>query len=236
MTASTSQGTPAGFSDARRLADRHEQGVLRASDRYRARQVQRIEQGMGRGIRSNEVYCVVVLMGAQLLHTLYASGAARHFSPATASQLTLSAQISEQVAHKGLAALAEPINDMLTRNPGWVAASRNALIEASYPTSVVVDSIAIAQRQAFDVARRGRFEQSKQYLQDAANAAGEDPVKGWLLEQAATICTRLIGRAASRSSLPPVSGSSALNAFSGRRQLRRPRPPVAPRIRSGRSG
>ena len=176
-----------GLPDARRMVDKHEQGVLRASDRYRARQVQRIEQGMGRAIRSNEDYCVVILMGAQLLRTLYAAGAAQHFSPATASQMKLSEQISEQVARRGLAALAEPINDVLMRNPGWVGASRNALIETSYPASVVVDSVAIAQRQGFDAARRGRFEQAERYLHEAANAATDDLVKGWLLEQAAAM-------------------------------------------------
>lgn len=176
-----------GLPDARRMVDKHEQGVLRASDRYRARQVQRIEQGMGRAIRSNEDYCVVILMGAQLLRTLYAAGAAQHFSPATASQMKLSEQISEQVARRGLAALAEPINDVLMRNPGWVGASRNALIETSYPASVVVDLVAIAQRQGFDAARRGRFEQAERYLHEAANAATDDLVKGWLLEQAAAM-------------------------------------------------
>ena len=176
-----------GLPDARRLADKHEQGVLRASDRYRARQVQRIEQGMGRAIRSNEDYCVVVLMGAQLLRTLYAAGAAQHFSPATASQMKLSAQVSDQVAHKGLVALAEPIGDVLKRNTGWVAASRNALIEASYPASVAVDSIAIAQRQAFEAGRRGKFDMAERYLHDAANASKEPLVQGWLLGQAAAM-------------------------------------------------
>jgi hypothetical protein len=176
-----------GLPDARRFVDRHEQGVLRASDRFRARQVQRIEQGMGRAIRSNEDYCVVLLMGAQLLRTLYASGAAQHFSPATAAQMRLSEQISEQVARQGLAALAEPIRDVLTRHPGWVGASRNALIETSYPASVETDPIAIAQRAAFDVARRGRFEQAEQGLHATANAVSDDLVKGWLLAQAAAM-------------------------------------------------
>jgi len=176
-----------GLPDARRLADKHEQGVLQASDRYRARQVQRIEQGMGRAIRSNEDYCVIILMGVRLLRTLYAAGAAQHFSPATASQMKLSEQISEQVARQGLTALVDPITDVLTRNPGWVGASRNALIETSYPDSVVVDSIAVAQRRSFDAARRGRFEQAERYLHDAANAVGDERIQGWLLEQAATM-------------------------------------------------
>jgi hypothetical protein len=80
---------------------------------------------------------------------------------------------------------AEYFRDQLTRNPGWVGASRNALIETSYPESVIVDSIAVARRQGFDTARRGRFDQAERYLHDAANAASDDLVRGRLLEQAA---------------------------------------------------
>jgi hypothetical protein len=57
--------------------------VLKASERDQIRQVQRIEQGMGRAIRSNEDYCVVVLMRQRLIAQLYATGATRYFSPAT---------------------------------------------------------------------------------------------------------------------------------------------------------
>jgi len=198
-----------GLPDARRLVDKHEQGVLRASERQRARQVQRIEQGMGRAIRSNEDYCVVILMGAQLLRTLYAAGAAKHFSPATASQMALSAQVSEQVAHQGLAALADPIQDVLGRTPGWVAASRNALIDASYPTSVAVDPIAVARREGFDAARRGRFEVAERRLHDAANAATEHLVKGWLLEQAAAMLHPL-DRARSQQILSAANDRNSL--------------------------
>jgi len=74
-----------GVPDTRRLLDRYEQGTLADSDRYLSRQVQRIEQGMGRGIRSNEDYCVVIAMGSRLLAALYAQGAAKYFSPASRS-------------------------------------------------------------------------------------------------------------------------------------------------------
>ena len=51
----------------------------------------------------------------------------------------------------------------------------------------MVNSIAVAQRQGFDAARRGRFERAERYLHDAANAAGDDLTQGWLLEQAAAM-------------------------------------------------
>ncbi len=180
-----------GVPDTRRLLDRYEQGTLADSDRYLSRQVQRIEQGMGRGIRSNEDYCVVIAMGSRLLAALYAQGAARHFSPATKRQLTLSRKIATQITEQGLDAMGEPINDVLSRNKGWVAAAKNALIEVSYDTEVTVDPISIAQRKAYDAFRRGKYEQAAQFLQEATDSVSEPVVKGWLMEQAAEALHRI---------------------------------------------
>ena len=43
--------------------------ALGASNAIVGRQMLRIEQGMGRGVRSAEDYCVVVLLGSRLLQT-----------------------------------------------------------------------------------------------------------------------------------------------------------------------
>jgi Helicase C-terminal domain/Type III restriction enzyme, res subunit len=179
-----------GIPDTRRLLDRYEQGTLSDSDRYLSRQVQRIEQGMGRAIRSNEDYCVVICMGSRLLQALYAQGAVRHFSPATKRQLELSRKIAAQMSDEGLDAMAEAINDVLDRNKGWVAAAKNALIEVGY-AEVVVDQVSVLQRQAYDAFRRGKYEHAVQVLQDAADSVADPRVKGWLLEQAAEALHRI---------------------------------------------
>jgi hypothetical protein len=179
-----------GLPDTRRLLDRYEQGTLSDSDRYLSRQVQRIEQGMGRAIRSNEDYCVVICMGSRLLGTLYAQGAIRHFSPATKRQLELSRKIAAQISDEGLNAIAEPINDVLKRNKAWVSAAKNALIEVTY-ADVVVDQVSVSQRRAYDAFRRGKYEESVQLLQSAADSVNDPRVNGWLLEQAAEALNRL---------------------------------------------
>ena len=179
-----------GVPDTRRLIDNYEQGTLSDSERYLSRQVQRIEQGMGRGIRSNEDYCVVILMGIRLLKVLYAQGAVKHFSPATRKQLRLSRDITAQIAQKGLGALAEPINDVLKRNAGWVAAAKNALIDVNYPAEEPVDQILVLQREAYEAFRRGKYAQSAELLQTATNSTQEDTVKGWLMEQGAAALHR----------------------------------------------
>ncbi|HEY5063383.1 MAG TPA: helicase C-terminal domain-containing protein [Xanthobacteraceae bacterium] len=180
-----------GVPDTRRLIDAYDQGTLSDSERYLSRQVQRIEQGMGRGIRSNEDYCVVILMGLKLLKVLYAQGAVQYFSPATRKQLQLSRAISQQIAQKGLKALAEPIKDVLTRNPGWVAAAKNALIDVAYPAEELVDEVIILQRQAYEAFRRGKYSEAAEILQNATNTSTEDTVKGWLMEQSAAALHRV---------------------------------------------
>ena len=139
---------------------------------------------MGRGIRSNEDYCVVILMGSQLLRALYASGAVKHFSPATKRQLELSRDVSSQIAKMGLAAMAEPISDVLRRNPEWVAAAKNRLIGVAYPP-IQIDEVSVAQRQAYEFLRQNRHEDAAVRLQDASDKAGDRYVSGWLLDQAA---------------------------------------------------
>lgn len=52
-----------GLPQARRLYERIETNLLAGSEHVIGRQIQRIEQGMGRGIRANDDYCVVLLMG-----------------------------------------------------------------------------------------------------------------------------------------------------------------------------
>jgi Helicase C-terminal domain/Type III restriction enzyme, res subunit len=174
-----------GVPDVRSLLDRYDQGALRHSDRNLAGQIQRIEQGMGRGIRSNDDYCAVLLMGTGLIRALYATGATVHFSPATAAQIELSSQVSKQVTNKGMTAVHEAFQDLWWRNPGWVAAARNALIPVTYPEQTAIDSVAAAQREAFDAIRINRFDQAEAVLRAAENGQSDRKVKGWLLDQVA---------------------------------------------------
>jgi hypothetical protein len=179
-----------GVPDVRSLLDRYDQSTLRHSDRNLAGQIQRIEQGMGRGIRSNDDYCAVLLMGTGLIRALYATGAAAHFSPATAAQVELSRLVSTQVANKGMTAVHEAFQDLWGRNPSWVAAARNALIPVTYPDQTTIDPIAAAQRQAFDAVRINRFDQAEAILRAAENRQPDGKVKGWLLDQVAAAVYR----------------------------------------------
>lgn len=68
------------------MNDRYEQDVVQRSERIRKEQIQRIEQGMGRGVRSNTDYCLVFLLGNQLTDILYGDDGYKYFSNATQKQ------------------------------------------------------------------------------------------------------------------------------------------------------
>lgn len=72
------------------MNDKYEQEVVRKSERIQREQVQRIEQGMGRGVRSNNDYCLIYLLGNQLTNVLYADDGYNYFSNAIKAQFTLS--------------------------------------------------------------------------------------------------------------------------------------------------
>lgn len=180
-----------GLPDSRSLKDRREQGLLETTRRYSARQVQKIEQGMGRGIRASHDYCVVILMGAQLLSTLYAAGAASYFSDATSKQLGLSRKLAKQLDGKGITEMSKVIDGALARDSQWVSAAKNALIDVSNPSTVTVDAISVAQRASFEAARRGRYEKAEASLRIGLNDADSPAVEGWLLEQVAEVVHHL---------------------------------------------
>lgn len=66
--------------------------VLSDSQSGLRRQMQRIEQGMGRGVRSNDDYCVVLLIGAKLTARVKSPEGTALLTPATQAQLNLLAR------------------------------------------------------------------------------------------------------------------------------------------------
>jgi hypothetical protein len=147
------------------------------------RQVQRLEQGMGRGIRSGEDHCVVFLLGPRLAQLTVDPRTLPRFSPATRAQLALSRDLAAQVENAPLAGIIATAKQALDRDPEWVAYAKDAL--ADLPTQVqVIRATAVAERDAFSAARLDDFQSAASILIDAAEASNARE-SGALLEQAA---------------------------------------------------
>lgn len=174
-----------GMPDVRRRIEMIEQNALHDSSYSVSRSIQRIEQGMGRGIRSNEDYCAVLLMGRSLISTICSNGAMDRFTPATRAQMLLSEQLSEQLTDKGMEEIGAAIDQCLTRNKQWVAASRSATVGSTYKSEPIFNSLAVSRREAFNYATTRNYQMAVSSMQKAVNSATDSKEKGWLLQQLA---------------------------------------------------
>jgi hypothetical protein len=164
--------------------ERRRAAALGASTAIVGRQMLRIEQGMGRGVRSAEDYCVVMLLGPRLLQLLADPRNAGHLSPATQAQLELSTEVAEQLEGRDLAEMTALIQQVLDRDQAWVTISRARLAGVTYGPGHV-DGAVVAARRAFNAASAGQFGAAVREMTEAVTLSDEPWPKGWAQEQLA---------------------------------------------------
>jgi hypothetical protein len=166
-------------------AERREAAALTDSPARRIRDVQRIEQGMGRGVRDVNDHCAVLLLGAGLARAVHDRTWRDCFSPATRAQLELSLDVALQVAGDGLDGIRTALTVCLDRDPQWVQRSKLTLASVLYNSTGAVRDEAIAAREAFDLAVAGQTSQAAERLQTAINGITDPALRGWVREQKA---------------------------------------------------
>lgn len=178
-------GLPQAFSGDERLESLMQQAVGGVDDR----QVQRLEQGMGRAVRSNEDHCVVFLIGRQLAQLTVDPRTLERFSPATQAQLKASRVVAKNLENLPLSNIMETARQCLTRDSSWVKFAKSQL-RALLPSPARIDGAAIEMRRAFDSALAGDLESASTRLVAAAEACVDPKQAGKLLEQAAAYAER----------------------------------------------
>ncbi|MBR0159653.1 MAG: DEAD/DEAH box helicase family protein [Clostridia bacterium] len=163
-----------GLPRMRSLYDEYEHNANPGDRRLRREQIQKIEQGMGRGVRSNSDYCTIVLMGRALADIMYTSNGIDFFSNATKQQLKLSESIWEQVKNASIDEIFEISSYSLHRNESWVKLSKDLLSSVSYDTIPHFESGVIAARSAYNYAESGRYKEAVSVLEQYKNSISDD--------------------------------------------------------------
>jgi hypothetical protein len=166
-------------------SERRESSALTGSSTYIARKVQRLEQGMGRGIRDAEDHCAVLLLGREPALALVEPNSRELFSPATRAQIELSERIANQIAGEGLDAIREALMIFLRRDAAWMSLSSRATAGVEYDRKGHVGTIARARRRAFNQAAVNDPAAATETLRNALDAVPDDITKGWYLEEVA---------------------------------------------------
>lgn len=174
-----------GLPEAYGLGERFEMLLLDGTKRQLVRQVQRIEQGMGRGVRSSDDHCVVLLLGGKLTQRLHQPEAEAMFSSATRAQIALGKSVAEQLRGQSLQKLEEIMNLCLEQDDDWVQAGRNAVVNAPPVGDGHIDANQVLLREAFDSARVAQYDIATSKVQAAVNATSERQLGGYLKQQLA---------------------------------------------------
>lgn len=168
--------------------DRLQSLLLQSTEGIDDRQVQRLEQGMGRAVRSNEDHCVVFLIGRRLSQLTADPRTLARFSPATRAQLEVSRTVASSMENTPLSKIMETAAQALSRDDGWVTYAKQALRKLE-PAPARVDGSSVPWRTAFDLAAGGDLGAAANALTPAIETAS-DREAGRLLEQQAAYIDR----------------------------------------------
>jgi ATP:corrinoid adenosyltransferase len=162
------------------------QGMIPNDKRLCRAQIQKIEQGMGRGVRSNNDYCAVVLMGDKLANSIFNQHGDEFFSSATYEQLNFSKQVWEDFMKTTEKPKIDEIFSLfkyiLDRDPEWISTSKSVLSNIVYDKFGNVDSFVVAMRNAFERECLGRPEEAFSIMEKEKNMTTDEETKGLLMQ------------------------------------------------------
>lgn len=129
---------------------------------------QRIEQGMGRGVRSVDDYCVTIVLDTSLTRFLASKQNLAMLGPATRAQVELGLDLTRDVSGgDASSALLDAVHQVLTRDKDWRALFREQMtsIERTEKREAGGE-VAAALRKAYDLDRAGQPVAAREALQD----------------------------------------------------------------------
>lgn len=185
---------------------------------------QRIEQGIGRGARGAGDYCVVILLGRELVSWVSREANFRFLTASTRAQLDMGTEISKAVTD--FEDLRDTILKCLNRNKGWMEYHAGQLADAVEQEGVAVNRLreASAERKATSLFADGYPQKAisriTEFLEESP--APDPQTRGWFEQLAA--------RFAQAWGSPELAQQLQAAAYGHNRNLHRPRitPPYQP--------
>lgn len=152
--------------------------------------VQKIEQGMGRGVRSNNDYCCVVLMGKKLNSAMFLNDGISFFSSATKAQYELSRNLWDALMQEtdvpSVSEIFEVSEYILKQNPEWKRRSRERLYSIEYNSSSNIDPFVLATRKAYVFGKANKWKDAADVLEAAKDREKDEKVKAYIMQAKAT--------------------------------------------------
>ena len=181
-------GLPSGEGIIDRLDNENAGGVVG----MRGKLANRVEQGLGRAVRSSSDYCAVILCGQDLANFVSRRIVLESFSPNAVRQIEMGRDVSKAISAEPDKALgmANALTQLLNREPSWrdyysSQMKMNSEISLQVPQEAMLRrEVAAAERRAASAAQARNYAGSSRELRAAANLLDKDKYARGAIKQA----------------------------------------------------
>lgn len=174
------------------LADKYEEGCRANSEIIKIKTIQKIEQGLGRSVRGEKDYSVIIVLGNDLIKYLKSENNTKYFSTQTQKQLQIGFEIVEMTKEdqedqedtNELKVLFSTINQCLNRNEGWKAyySSHMDQIKSEQRDRGNLYKILEMEQKAYYECLSEDLIKACSYIQTIVDLTNEDCDKAWYLQ------------------------------------------------------
>ena len=179
------------------LADRYEELCRSDSDIIKIKTVQKIEQGLGRSVRGEKDYSVILITGSDLIKYIRSIDNRRIFSPQTQKQIDIGFDIiemakedvSQQSTQTEIDVLLSTIYQCLNRDSGWkdyYSSTMDSIQDKGFEKTALY-AILQKEKEAYEEVTIGNYESASSIVQDIVNLCGDESEKGWYLQEKARL-------------------------------------------------
>lgn len=206
------------------LIDLHQEECRPDSEATLMRTLRTIEQGMGRSVRGEKDYSVIMIVGSDITRLVREKRSRKHLSSQMAKQIDIGLQIAELAAEEikegkqPISALQGLLNQCLGRDAGWKAFYTEQMdeVKPTLPSDRVLNAY-VAELNAETAFVRGDYQGAVTQLQRSLDSGSVDRTDiGWYLQDMAryqyqanrteSVRLQLAAHAANRLLLLPAAG------------------------------
>ena len=174
------------------ILDRYMERCLGTSDAIAMKTARKIEQGLGRSVRGEKDYCVIILTGPELVKEIRTTSSRRFFSSQTRTQIEIGLEIAEFAKEEGSdpeKAFMSLLNQSLRRDEGWkdfyVEKMDQMQEQGTHHERLEVFALELAAEQK---AEEGLYDEAVTLIQKLMDThINDDAERGWYLQEMARL-------------------------------------------------
>lgn len=181
-----------GLPVAENLADKQEAFRTSSVAGMRGKTAIKIEQGLGRAVRSSSDYCAVILAGRDVAGFISRSQVAKNLSPFTVRQLEIGRDVSSALRGAGNVkqGVVDTVFQLLRRDPGWKNYYQQEIAKAGVSADLREDisrriETAELEREAQKAALSRDYAGAVSFMQHACDLIGDADLRGVAKQTAA---------------------------------------------------